>query len=204
MVNKKNKLKIGIDLDDVIVDTIKNFILFCEENNLEVKHSDFSSYYLCPEKGLDKAKRFELFTDFNNHSLSLDICFVEGAKNSLKKLHKKHDLFIVSSRPKRARVSSTKFIIDNFGEDFFKKIIYLENNLEDTATKTDLCKGMGISLLIEDRKKYSLCCAKNGIKVLLMDKPWNRDIEYHKNIIRVNNWKEIVEKIKGLTKNGHK
>lgn len=80
--------------------------------------------------------------------------------------------------------------------DFPVKIIhsgdfYLDNK---ARKKADICKEIGIKIMIEDVAKYALECAEVGILVILFDKPWNKGIK-HKNIIRVNNWIEALKEI---------
>ena len=63
-------------------------------------------------------------------------------------------------------------------------------------TKGELCKDLNVDLMIEDDPKYAEDCALKGINVLLLDKPWNQNCIEHENIIRVKNWKEILERFK--------
>lgn len=62
--------------------------------------------------------------------------------------------------------------------------------------KAEICLAEGIPILIEDHKDYSLSCAEKGIKVILFDKPWNRDFE-HDNITRVAGWNEALDVLNG-------
>ena len=48
--------------------------------------------------------------------------------------------------------------------------------------------------LAEDSEKSSLSYAENGIRVLLLDKPWNNSVN-HENIFRCKDWPEILEKM---------
>lgn len=66
----------------------------------------------------------------------------------------------------------------------------------ENKSKSEICGELGISIFIEDNSSYALDCAKKGIKVLLLDKPWNKNYEKHPNIIKVNSWEEILERLK--------
>ena len=88
----------------------------------------------------------------------------------------------------------------------FLKKIFLEKDYEihfsgdiyeGRKLKDEICNDLNLDLIIEDSPYYSKNCAEKGIKVLLLDKPWNQNCE-HENIIRVNNWKEVLEKIKEM------
>jgi len=63
-------------------------------------------------------------------------------------------------------------------------------------TKGEICKELGIDFMIEDSVEHSEICAKEGIKVFLLNKPWNKNCIDHENIIRVKSWNEILDKLK--------
>jgi len=46
--------------------------------------------------------------------------------------------------------------------------------------------------VIEDNQDYALSVAQKGIKVLLLNQPWNANFEAHENMKKVNNWEEIL------------
>ncbi|MFW6008215.1 MAG: 5' nucleotidase, NT5C type [archaeon] len=66
--------------------------------------------------------------------------------------------------------------------------------------KVEVCKWRDIDLMIEDSGKNALEIAKQGIRVLLYDRPYNQNVE-HKNIIRCKNWEEIIKEIEKITIN---
>jgi uncharacterized HAD superfamily protein len=47
--------------------------------------------------------------------------------------------------------------------------------------------------MIEDNLEYAIELANNGIKVFLLDKPWNQKYnpEIHKSITKIYSWDEI-------------
>ena len=45
--------------------------------------------------------------------------------------------------------------------------------------------------MIEDNPDYALELAENWIKTYLLEKPWNKHVKKHKNIILVKSWDEI-------------
>ena len=52
------------------------------------------------------------------------------------------------------------------------------------------CKKLNVDAMIEDKKDVALNLANNGVKVILIDAPYNRDL-CHENIIRAHNWDEV-------------
>lgn len=51
--------------------------------------------------------------------------------------------------------------------------------------------------MIFDRPEIVLYLAEKGIRVLMMDAPYNQDVQ-HENIVRVFGWKDVYEKIVGM------
>lgn len=59
------------------------------------------------------------------------------------------------------------------------------------------CKKLNVDAMIEDKPDVALHLANNGIKVLMMEAPYNLGIE-HENIIRVSNWNQVKEELQRL------
>jgi len=62
--------------------------------------------------------------------------------------------------------------------------------------KSDLCLKLGVEVLVDDCLEFAEECADKGIKVLLLDSPWNQTDSLPKNVKRMKNWDEIVAHIK--------
>jgi uncharacterized HAD superfamily protein len=61
--------------------------------------------------------------------------------------------------------------------------------------KSEICKSIGAEILIDDYIENALDCAENGIKVFLMDAPWNQTGSLPDNVVRVKSWKEVISKL---------
>lgn len=194
---EKEKLKIGIDIDEVVVEYIKHYLKFCEANlGKKFLLEEISKFNLWKVLDISREEVVGIARKFNEERLFLELNFIEGSKNAINFLSKENDLFFVTSRPPEIKVETIKFFEQHFPELNFE-IIFSEKSNGNEKSKAQICKEFEIPLLIEDRRKYALDCAQNGIKVLLMDKPWNQNCE-HENIIRVKDWKEVLEKIKEI------
>lgn len=69
-----------------------------------------------------------------------------------------------------------------------------------TDQKAEFCKMAGIFVIIEDEIKHAIPLLNNGIDVILMDNPWNRQIQEEQNgrLRRVQNWREAFVAAKEL------
>lgn len=57
------------------------------------------------------------------------------------------------------------------------------------------CKKLNVDIMIEDKPDVALCLAENGISVLLVDAPYNKNLDNISNITRVNNWEDIQSQL---------
>lgn len=74
----------------------------------------------------------------------------------------------------------------------FKSIQYCSEE-ESPRDKLMGCSKLKVDVMIEDKPDVALYLAENGIKIILMDAPYNKDLQ-HENITRVYDWLQI-EKI---------
>jgi uncharacterized HAD superfamily protein len=183
-------MKIGVDIDDVVTETFKHFVDFFNKklgkslhiNNMETY--DLGEFFeISPELSKKLGRSFNL--EGHNHLVN----FMEGSKESLLNLKKHHEIFFITSRPQIVKYMG-------IGPE---RIIFSKGYWGDKGDgcKSDICLENEINLMIEDSPHWALKCAEKGIKVLLLDKPWNQKVE-HENIKRVYGWNEIVQEIKKL------
>jgi len=187
-------MKIGIDFDDVITEFTDPLMSFYHEKygkkvgRDEIKEWDWGLYWGIPKEEADK--RVNEFHEL--HSIK-NVNPLENAVSSLKKLIKNNELFIITGRP---------IIFKSKVESWLKH--HIENELRiihagewhsgQAASKSDICKELNISVLLEDAPNTAVDCANKGIRVILFDKPWNQKVK-HNNVIRVKNWKNALREI---------
>ncbi len=187
-------MKIGIDLDDVIVKYIETFIEFYyKKTGKRISYDDWKTYYFWDFLPMTKKEGVKLLDEFYNEGFFEVLDLIENAKESVLKLVKSHEIVFITSRPNRWK-EKTKKCVENYFEKPKFEIIHVRDENDKKLKKGNFCKDLQINLIIEDYGENALDCAEKGIKVLLLNKPWNKKIE-HDNIIRVNDWKDILKKI---------
>ncbi len=174
---------IGIDMDDVLVEYVKSFLEFYNERNkTNLSFEEFTNI----SNSIDKNNSF-FRSDFFK---KMELC--RGSVKAIKMLAEKNNLFIVTSRQIEWKDATEKFVKENF-PDCFKGIFFAGDIHKSSGKKkADIYDGMDI--IIEDNRSHALECAKNGMKVFLFEKPWNKDIE-HANITKVKKWDDILNLI---------
>lgn len=80
----------------------------------------------------------------------------------------------------------------------FKSIQYC-SEINSPRDKYMACRKLDVDVMIEDKPEVAIHLAEKGVKVLLVDAPYNHGLE-HENMTRVYNWKQIYEEIQKLKK----
>ena len=187
-------MNIGIDFDDVITEFTDALMDFYHEKygkkvlRDEIKEWDWGLYWGIPRD--EATKRVDEFHE--NHSIE-KVTPLKDAISYLKNLMKNHKIFIITGRLIRFKTKVESWL-KNHIDDEIKVIHAGEGHKGQASSKAEICKELNIPILLEDAPNTAKDCAINGIKVILFNKPWNRKIS-HKNIIRVENWKEAMDKI---------
>lgn len=129
----------------------------------------------------------------DNHSLSIPT--VDGAFEVLSKLKKQgKDLHVVTARPRLVADYTRRYIQKHF-PDIFTDIHFAEHLTEYHRDKSEVCKEIGATLLVDDSMDYVLDCAQNGIETILLQRPWNKNrTETHTNIHRATGWQDFFSK----------
>jgi len=194
-------MKIGIDLDEVLAEFVSAFLQFHNEKyGTKLNKNHFHVYEFekvlggTEENAADKAYEF-----FGTHHFK-NIQPTEGARKAMEKLAKAgHELFVITSRQSEVVEDTKNWLEANFPK-VFKEIHFTSNKYGRTnpnISKTDACKKIGISLLIEDNLEHASSCAAEGINVLLLDRPWNQG-ELPKNVKRFSLWEEVLKEIERI------
>ena len=191
------KMKIGIDIDGVIANFIKKFLefynrktgnSFSTENWVTYNFWDFMS--ITKEEGKKLMEEFYSLEDFD------EIPLIEGSKEAIPELAKQNQIYIITARPLRWGEKTKKFFDKHFpGKQI--NLIHSRDENDKTIYKREICKNLGVTILIEDHADIALQCAERGVRVFLFDCLYNQKV-FHENIVRVKTWKEILEKINEL------
>ena len=157
-------MKIGIDMDGVIIDTI-NFI--------SKEFSDIFGCLITPDdiahklgeiKGAD-----EIFLERGEYLLcSLDP--MDKAAEVINSLNENHEIYIISARFSIHYDATVKWL--NEHEIKVNEVLFTEG-----SGKADICRKYDINLFIEDSMKNALEIASAGIKVILLTTDYNSAVK---------------------------
>ena len=188
--------RIAVDLDEVIVDFIPAFLKFFNDRyGRNISFADITSYNLW-ESGIGETKEeaIKYVLEFCSTDSFTYVPLVRGSKEAINQLAGKYQVNVVTSRTEGLREKTDEFLrrhfpntplVVNYASDF-----YGGNN----QTKAQICKALGVDVVIEDNLSYAFDCSKSGLIVYLLNKPWNQGI-LPENIKRVESWQEIVREL---------
>ena len=192
------KIRIAIDLDDTLVPTVE---LLVKEMFKDKGFPAFRGYHSIRDFSYEEEMALYRYIrkTINKQDIS-EFKPMPGSVPAIKKLSKEFDLYLVTARTKNVKKHTRDWIAHHFPK-MFKKIIFGQYRKEGDFKKTkgEICKELGISLIVDDRIDYALDCYKHGIKAIVLDYkdnyPWSKG-KLSKDMKKAKDWKEVSEIIK--------
>ncbi len=199
-MRNKNKRRIGIDLDEVLADF--NAALRSYHNRVygtSLKPEDFKTSLYNDVWGGTLQEAIQKVNNFYCSHFFRDISPIPYSISSIDILRRRNELFIITSRPVFIEEETQKWL-DKFFRNRFLGVFYSSNHyskVENSGkTKSQQCKELEISVLVDDSLDYIKQCPSIGIKgILFGDYPWNQNGNLPSNVVRVKNWKEVLEQL---------
>lgn len=192
---------IGIDLDETLAATFALGLEYYHNHWLLGEVKDFSeitehNFADIPNTEITQAINDSCWDAFESSTTVMEALPIRGSQEGVRILRKKHKrLFIVTARaPDTKRKENTYRWLREYFPHFPKSHIYFTNgDAVDSIPKSEICRDLGITLLIDDNMENAMDAVTQGITCILLEKPWNREKKYvHPLLYRVKNWEEII------------
>lgn len=172
-----NKI-LWVDLDEVLAETIDEVLKYHNYsiNNMSITKNDISDYYLSNinKYNINRQQAINFFSEILTTSARENILPVQWAKEKLETLHKQWwKINIVTARREEIADYTHKWL-DKYYPNLIDNILFANHFSDKEVPKSNLCLQKGIDYMIEDNLDFALELAQFGIKVYLLDKPWNR------------------------------
>jgi len=194
-------MKIAVDLDDVLCSFITEFLKWYNpQHNTNWQFDDVVDYHwpnfmhVTLEQAIKDVHEFFLSEGFANLPL------MPGAHEFISQLTGQHELYIVTSRQNVAKNTTYNWLDRNF-PGVFRKVMFANHYSADGSparTKGELCREIGCELIVDDDGRHVDSLLQSGIKVVLMDKPWNKNDQLLTGVIRAYNWEDATRAIEKL------
>lgn len=193
-----NKIKIAIDLDDTLVPTVE---LLVKEMFKDKSFPAFRGYQSIKDFTYEEeVALYQYIRQTLNKQEIAEFKPISGSVSAIKKLSKDFELYILTARNTDIKNHTQTWVKHHYPK-IFKDIIFSKYVIEGKFVKTkgEICKEMGISLIVDDNLEYITDCDKHGIKTILFDYKgnygWSKGKAPKKTKL-ANTWKEVFEIIK--------
>ncbi|HEY3364222.1 MAG TPA: hypothetical protein VGK74_04085 [Symbiobacteriaceae bacterium] len=175
-------MRIGLDLDGVIVNSIPAWIALMNRGaGTSFTLDELPETYGTPVLGA--------FCDEHQIEMLMLPRPVDGAPEAVARLADGgHDLVVITARAARIR-RMTEGWLDWYGFPTIGEMHFLEGR-----SKVASALQAGIHLMVEDAPNNALALAGAGIPVLLFGAPYNAKLQ-HPLIHRCDGWAEVLEQI---------
>jgi hypothetical protein len=194
----KNKI-ILTDADGVLLDWEYAFDVYLQTHGFNKVEGGELKYDIGKRYGIDKEQGKKLIKIFNESAAIGFLPPLRDAMYYIKRLHEEHGYIfhcITSlSKDKNAQELRKMNLKKLFGKNAFDKFIFLDTGA-DKDSVLEKYRDTGY-FWIEDKIDNAEVGHRMGLNSLLMEHGHNMDYN-NPNIPRVQNWKEIYERIVGL------
>lgn len=195
-------MAIAFDYDDILANFFPAFLQFY---NIKYKSNytieDIHSYDLWKVFDRTKEEVIKDVYEFYETDEFQNLSPIEGAIESINSLNGDHKKYIITARPIEIKDKTLSWL-DSHLPGCFNDVLFSnrfsKNGIKQKKSK--LCDYVGAYIMIEDALHHAYDCASDDRRVLLLDRPWNRNGATPENleklgITRVHSWNDIMEEI---------
>ena len=197
-----NHIVVGIDIDWVLVDTVEACIRKAYSwFQIVMSYDDWHHWnpHENPQlQDVGVSRQEDTVTFFHDivHNPDWQIPPISGAPGWVDALKQAWKILIaLTGRADDARGVTTD-LLDNHYSGKFDDVLFSNHDVpESKKPKSQVAKENGITFMIEDNIHYAIELASNGIPLILLTQPWNRDAIIPEGLLifRVASWAEIQE-----------
>jgi uncharacterized HAD superfamily protein len=200
-------MRIGVDLDDVIaICAVPYLRRFAQEYKVELPDDKEIGWHLLREMdqhvSAEERDRFRI--KLYDGTFFSELEMYKECPSVLERLVQEgHEIFFITARAERRRMITETWLREKRILDY-AKAVHLKPygdfrpdhprgryDPEGSAQyKSRLAQELGLDVFCEDDVIISKTLAEAGVRVLLFDHPWNRDVT-HERITRVGGWSEV-------------
>lgn len=201
------KLKIAIDIDDVLAENAAGFVAFSNERwGTSLSVDDYDEHYARMWQ-IDTEETERRAREFHESSAVRSYGHIGGAFESLKRLSDRHELVIATSRRLQIQQDTLLWIDEHFPGIFSSSAVYFAgiwDNIHENShkmTKAELIRTIEADVLVDDQLKHCLAVAESGRHALLFGNyKWNQASSLPARVTRCMSWLDVEQEIEKIAK----
>ncbi len=189
---------IAFDVDDVLLRLYAAFAAFHNERyETFLSEDDFFSYFLWEVLGTTREECIVRMEDFYRTDAFRYLPLVDGAQDGVRALFRRHSLVAVTGRPEGV-AEITRLQLYRHFPGLFRSVHHTGAFVAGMPArpKSAVCRELGADVILEDALCHAVECANAGMRVILFDRPWNRETVVCErgvgSVERVFSWDEAV------------
>lgn len=204
-------MRIGVDLDDVIaVCAVPYLRKFAAEYKVELPDEHEIGWHLLRkmDEKVPARERDRFRMRLYDGTFFSDLDIYEDCPIVLEQLVQNgHEIYFITARNEARRMVTETWLREKRILDY-AKAVHLKPHGEfnpdyprgrydpqsSAAYKVRLAQELRLDLFCEDDVIISEALAEAGVRVLLFDHPWNRDVS-HERIVRVSGWSDVAARL---------
>ena len=188
-------MKISVDVDGVLLEFVEKFCeIFNERYSTSYRKSDITRWEFFSDWNVSEEQCYEIFYEIYGDSMTIPL-IDDKIPEYLEELNAMNKVDIVSARSSQYKSQLEKKLTFHG----IKQGLHYRNLILVNSKPYDLKLTHDYDIYVDDNPNLVEPLKKKMRKYLLLfDQPWNQECKCEKNVIRVNNWKEVVEKIMNL------
>lgn len=191
-------------MDDVLSESNQIFLSVLErEFGKKVDYSQIKTFDLQKSFGLSDEEYSLFFDCIHTPEEMIKHTPVPGAKQTLRLWHEKgYKISILTGRPLHTLDISLEWLERN---EFIHDSFSIVNKYGRPSSEGNMSMSLQtlsaqfFDLAVEDSAHMAhFLSEKMGVKVALIDRPWNRDISFNKDVYRCADWNDVRNKFERL------
>lgn len=190
---------IALDLDGVMADLVTGFLSY---HNLHFKTTlrseDITAFHFDKVIGCSKEEINNRILNFYQSSSFDRLMPVVGVIPATQALKQLSNLIAITARPPLLE-DKTKTWLEKHFPNTISEVYFANNYFTDKGadkSKRELCLELGVELIVEDSAEFANSCAEYGVRVMLLNYPWNKNIQVKEGVKRVDSWQEVISQLK--------
>lgn len=193
-------MKIAIDIDDTIAGSTESLRLLVNKrtsSDLPAEAYKIPGEYWGYYERVWEANGLGGKVDHGDFSAEMvvdqsHVPLLPGALFAINNLRKKHQIILVTARDESWESATKKWLGLRFGASENIEVYFTKSHHDAAAeTKGQLCRRLGVSLLIDDNIEHCLSAVNAGVEAILFGEyGWHMDVP--SELVRCKSWEAVL------------